>query len=374
MGLPCDGNARMPARVAREKLMATKGNPAAKAPRTGAACVPGAEAPILPPLRNTVATAAGTSMPFSVAHIPPELNTFFMALSFVLGAMVGSFANVCICRWPAEESVVSPRSRCPKCGNTLAWFDNIPMVSWLLLGARCRHCKTPISWQYPVVEAITGVLFLMVYWRFGLTLATPFYWFLAAGLVIVTFVDLAEWIIPNEITFTGIPVGLAAALIGMGLGEASGFRVTSVFDALLGVALGGGILYTLDQLTLLILKKPGMGMGDVKLLAMLGAFLGWQGVLGTLMIACVIGSTVGLGLIAAQRMRRAPGEDGDGGAAPYRPDSPEYEEDPLPETGNYLPFGPYLALAGLIYLFIGPEALDAYMGALTFAPGIEPML
>jgi leader peptidase (prepilin peptidase)/N-methyltransferase len=311
-------------------------------------------------------------MPPFTSEIPPELNAFFMAISFILGAMVGSFANVCICRWPADQSVVSPRSRCPKCGNALAWYDNIPMVSWLVLGARCRNCKAPISWQYPVVEALTGVLFLLVYWRFGLTLATPVYWFLAAGLVIVTFVDIAEWIIPNEITFSGIPVGIAAALIGMGLGEASGLRVTSVFDALIGVALGGGILYALDQLTQLILKKPGMGMGDVKLLAMLGAFLGWQGVLGTLMIACVIGSAVGLGLIAVQRMRSA--HSGEGENAPYRPDSSEYEEDPLPVEGNYLPFGPYLALAGIIYVFVGPEALDAYLGALTMAPGVQPML
>ena len=321
-------------------------------------------------------------MPFSMTNIPPELNTFFMVISFVLGAMVGSFCNVCICRWPAEESVVSPRSRCPKCGNGLAWYDNIPLVSWLVLGARCRNCKAPISWQYPVVEGITGVLFLLVYWRFGVTLATPVYWFLAAGLVIVTFVDLAEWIIPNEITFSGIPVGVVVALMGMGIGEASGLRVTDVFDALIGVALGGGILYVLDQLTLLILKKPGMGMGDVKLLAMLGAFLGWQGVLGTLMIACVIGSAVGLGLIGVQKLRGPSSRPESEGAPPQSASdgalveaiSEEEDTDPLPTEGHYLPFGPYLALAGLIYLFIGPEMLDAYMSALTLGPGIEPML
>jgi leader peptidase (prepilin peptidase)/N-methyltransferase len=294
--------------------------------------------------------------------IPPQLDTFFMILAFVLGAMVGSFCNVCICRWPEGESVVSPRSRCPHCGYRLAWYDNIPLVSWLVLGARCRQCKAPISWQYPVVEGVCGVLFLLVYLRFGVTPATPVYWGLCTGLVIVTFADLREWIIPNEVTFTGIPAGLLIALLGMMWPEASALRVVNVFDALAGAALGGGILYVLDQGTQLILKKPGMGMGDVKLLAMIGAFLGWQGVLGTLMIACVIGSVAGLALIAVQRLqpRPAPLEDETAGG-----DGEEAGEAP---AGHYIPFGPYLALAGVIFLFVGPEAIAAYLAA--FQPAL----
>ncbi|MFP4502014.1 MAG: prepilin peptidase [Candidatus Hydrogenedentota bacterium] len=325
-------------------------------------------------------------------EIPAELDMFFMVLAFVIGAMAGSFSNVCICRWPEGESVVSPRSRCPRCRNPLAWYDNIPIVSWLVLGARCRHCGAPISWQYPVVEAFTGILYLLVYWRFGPVAATPVYWALCSGLVIVSFVDLREWIIPNEVTYSGVPLGLVVALVGMVWPEASGLRVVSVFDALIGVALGAGLLYILDLGTQLILKKPGMGMGDMKLLAMLGAFLGWQGVLGTLMIACVIGSAVGLGLMAIQRLRTTPplpqkAAPPEAATAPptataSAPDEQEAgdptdasasDEDDLTAAGNYLPFGPYLALAGIIHLFVGPEAIEAYMNALTPAGGGPPL-
>lgn len=296
--------------------------------------------------------------------IPPQLHTFFVAVSFVLGTMVGSFCNVCICRWPAGESVIRPRSRCPKCMNGIAWHDNIPIFSWLLLGAKCRHCGTSISWQYPIVEAVTGVLFLAVFWRFGFTPATPVYMGLCAGLIIVTFVDLREWIIPNEVTFAGIFAGLAVSLLGMALPDAAGLRVVSVFDAMLGIVLGGGILYLLDLITLLLLKKPGMGFGDVKLLAMIGAFIGWQGVLGTLMLACILGSAVGLGLIALDKLR--------GGAEP----APDAGSDDDAKTddgeevlqGHYIPFGPYLALAGLIFLFWGPEAIEAYWAITQPAP------
>lgn len=280
--------------------------------------------------------------------------------------MVGSFCNVCICRWPAGESVIRPRSRCPKCMNGIAWYDNIPIFSWLMLGAKCRHCGTPISWQYPIVEAITGVLFLAVFWRFGFTPATPIYMALCAGLVIVTFVDLREWIIPNEVTFAGIFAGLGVSLLGMAMPDAAGLRVVSVFDALLGIALGGGILYLLDLITLFVLKKPGMGFGDVKLLAMIGAFIGWQGVLGTLMLACVMGSAVGLGLIALDKLRGGqktaePAAEGGG-------DVVKTDDDDEVLQGHYIPFGPYLALAGLIFLFWGPEAIAAYWAITQPAP------
>jgi leader peptidase (prepilin peptidase) / N-methyltransferase len=184
-------------------------------------------------------------------------------------------------------------------------------------GAKCRHCGLPISWVYPVVEAVTGLLFLAVYWRFGFSAATPVYMLLCAGMVVVTFQDLADWTIPDEITLPGIPAGVGLALLGMVWGPESGLRVTQVFDALLGVLVGGGILFTLDRVTVLLLKKPGMGMGDVKLLAMLGAFLGWRGALGTLMAASIIGSVVGLGLILYMRARptaaKAAPADGRGG-------------------------------------------------------------
>jgi len=311
------------------------------------------------------------------------LDTFLMVLSFVLGALVGSFCNVCVSRWPSGESVVSPRSRCPKCMNSIAWYDNIPVVSWLVLGAKCRNCGLPISWQYPLVEALTGVLFLLVYLNFGLVVATPVYMLLAAAMVVVTFQDLADWTIPNEITFPGIPLGLVLSLLGMYLGEASGLRVTDVFDSLLGIVLGGGILYLLDRITVLVLKKPGMGFGDVKLLAMLGAFIGWQGVLGTLVIASFVGSFVGLTVLLVVRLREAAGTPSAEGADAETPAAPakakdeaplDSEDEEITLSGHYLPFGPYLAFGGLVWLFFGPELLEWYLEFLRFDPMLTAVL
>ena len=309
-----------------------------------------------------------------VDELLTPLNNLFMAVSLILGLLVGSFCNVCVGRWPHGESVVSPRSRCPKCMNAIVWYDNIPLLSWLLLGAKCRHCKAPISWQYPVVEAITGVLFLLVYLRFGMTWASPVYMLLAAAMVVVTFQDLADWTIPNEITLPGIPVGLGLSVIAMFLGAESGLRVLDPFNALGGIVLGFGILYGLDRLTVLILKRPGMGMGDVKLLAMLGGFIGWQGVLGTIMIASVLGSTVGGAMILYFRVKGVPGEaeSPESGEAtedrPRREESGEEDEADISLGQHYLPFGPYLAIGSLIYLFFGPELVGWYLAQFMGAP------
>lgn len=300
----------------------------------------------------------------SLSEALQPLHTFFMILSFVLGCMVGSFCNVCASRWPAGESVVSPRSRCPKCKNAIAWYDNIPIISWLVLGAKCRHCGLPISWQYPLVEALTGVLFLLVYLRFGFVVAAPIYMVLSAALVIVTFQDLADWTIPNEITFPGIPLGLGLAVLAMFLGEGTGLRVLDPIDSIAGILLGGGILYALDRITVLVLKKPGMGFGDVKLLAMLGAFFGWQGVLGILVIASMVGSIVGVIVIALTRSQ-APAASTAEGETAHQGNEVEGEED-ITLAGHYLPFGPYLALGGVVWMLIGPELLERYIEFIRF--------
>jgi len=295
-------------------------------------------------------------MPLPEALQP--LHTFFMIVSFVFGTLVGSFCNVCASRWPAGESVVSPRSRCPKCMTAIAWYDNFPLLSWLVLGAKCRHCGQPISWQYPLVEAITGVLFFLVYWRFGFAAATPVYMAFAAAMVIVTFQDLTDWTIPNEITIPGMGIGLVLSLAGMVYPQGSLLRVSSPFDAVGGLLLGGGIIYLLDRITVLILKKPGMGFGDVKLLAMLGAFLGWKGVLFILMAASMLGSIVGVSLILYLKTRT--------GAVPEPgPDSGEDADgEEITLQGHYLPFGPYLAFAGLLYMFVGPEFIAFYFAGI----------
>ena len=245
-------------------------------------------------------------MPLPEALAP--LYWFFLLMSFVFGSVIGSFCNVCISRWPAGESVVRPRSRCPKCRAEIAWYDNFPILSWLILRAKCRHCGQPISWQYPLVEGITGALFAAVYWRFGYSPATPVYMALCAGLVIVVFQDLADWTIPDEVTLPGIVLGLAAAAACWRYPEA-GLRIGHPLAALDGVALGAFVICMMDGIAVLLLRKPGMGFGDVKLLAMLGAFLGWRGVLGTIMMGSVLGSVAGLGMVLFFQFRGG-AEDG----------------------------------------------------------------
>lgn len=271
------------------------------------------------------------------------LDTFLSVVAFLLGTIVGSFLNVCVHRLPRNESVLKPRSKCPKCGHAIAWYDNIPILSWLVLRAKCRHCQAGISWRYPLVEAITGTLFLLVFLRFEYQVATPVYMALSAGLVLVTFVDFDDWTIPNEVTFPGIPIGIACSLVEMFYPE-SGFYVPGpfvpVFNSLLGALVGGGALYVLDKLSLVLLKKRGMGFGDVKLAAMLGAFFG-LGVLLIIMLASVIGSIVGVAMIAVKGRQT--------------------EE----QEGHYLPFGPYLSLAGLIVMFLGRSIIETYQSYLV---------
>jgi len=262
--------------------------------------------------------------------------------------------------------------------NAITWYDNIPLLSWLILGAKCRNCKAPISWQYPLVEAITGVLFVAVYLRFGLTLATPVYMVMAAAMVVVTFQDLADWTIPDEITKTGVPIGLGLSVVALLMGDES-LLVTHPFDAILGIVLGFAVLFGLDRITVLLMKKPGMGMGDVKLLAMLGAFIGWQGVLGTLMLASVLGSTIGLAVLLYFRMKggaesadvstvpddEGSPEEGDESTVAKVAETDEEDDDGISLDHRYLPFGPYLAIGGLVYIFVGPQVLAWYLASLT---------
>lgn len=278
--------------------------------------------------------------------IPDGLNAILSIASFVLGGAIGSFLNVCVYRLPRDLSVVRPRSKCPKCDGSIAWYDNIPIVSWLILGAKCRKCSEPISWQYPLVEAITATIFLFVFWNFGPSLAAAVYMLLAASLVLVTFIDLTDWTIPNEVTFPGMPIGIGLSVLAIVVPK-SGLLLDDPVMSVAGLFLGGGILYGLDKISLLLLGKRGMGFGDVKLMAMLGAFFGPQGVLLIIVIASLLGSVIGIAVIALERGK----EKVEG------------------ETGHYLPFGPYIVLGGLIYMFFGPQIIDAYLEMLD-VPGV----
>ena len=242
----------------------------------------------------------------------------------LFGLLVGSFLNVCIFRLPRGTSVVWPASACGSCKRELRWFENIPVVSWLVLRAKCARCKAPISVQYPLVEAVTAALFVLV------AALTPVGPLLAArlvfvcALVVLFAIDLEHQILPNVITLPGIAVGLAFALAGP----------PGWLAAVLGALLGGGLLYAIAAGYYLVRKEEGLGMGDVKMLAMIGAFLGWQAVLLTLVLASFAGAIIGVLLIAVQR-----------GSMKYA-----------------LPFGTFLALGALVAMLAGQPIIDWYAG------------
>jgi leader peptidase (prepilin peptidase)/N-methyltransferase len=224
---------------------------------------------------------------------------------------------------------VSPGSRCPSCLTAIRWYDNIPMVSYLVLRARCRSCGTAISIRYPVVEALTGLLFAGVVWRAGIQPATFVLAIFCWALVVVTFIDLDLRIIPDGISLPGTVLGLAAALL-------PGFP--RVMDSVIGAAAGGGFLFLILFAYEKIMKDEGMGMGDVKLMAMIGAFLGWQALPVTILVASLTGTVTGIGFAVAkgEPIRKFP-----------------------------VPFGPFLALGALVHLFFGVEMILWYLGKLS---------
>lgn len=254
--------------------------------------------------------------------------------AFVLGAMVGSFLNVCIMRLPKEESIVFPGSHCTSCGHAIAWFDNIPIASFFLLRGRCRHCASGISWQYAAVEFMTACLFVLFYGTFGLSVKGAAYLLLTLALLVQSAIDFRHKIIPDEITLPGILIGLILSAVFPALQ-----RETVVWkglaQSLLGVLLGGGFLYAVGALAEKLLKKEAMGGGDVKLLAMIGAFLGWKAVCWTIFVSSLGGSVVG----GIQRLRG--GEE-------------------------QIPYGPYLGIAAFLYLFFGEPMIAWYARSLGF--------
>jgi leader peptidase (prepilin peptidase)/N-methyltransferase len=264
------------------------------------------------------------------------VSAVLYAFVFVFGASIGSFLNVCIYRLPAGRSVVTPRSACPHCRVTIPWYDNIPVVSWFILRGRCRSCGIPFSPRYAVVEAAAGGLAVLHFARFGPSAEALFLRGEAAGLavaaitfafacalLVVALIDLDHQIIPNAITLPGIAAGLLASAV----------LPVSLRDAAIGAALGGGVLIAVAKGYLAVTGREGMGLGDVKLLAMIGAFLGWPAVLFSLLTASVTGAAVMVVVLALSRrgLRQA------------------------------FPFGPFLCLAGLAYVFVGARAVAWYL-------------
>lgn len=247
-----------------------------------------------------------------------------VATGCIFGLIIGSFLNVVIVRLPRDQSIVSPRSRCPLCSADIAWYDNLPIISYLLLRGKCRSCGAPVSPRYPLVEAMTSALFGYAVFHFGLTIDLAAALVLLPALVAIAFIDLDHRIIPNEISIPGIPVGFILGALRASVGP---------LDAGLGVLLGGGALFAVAWGYEKIRKREGMGMGDVKLLAMIGAFTGWQGVLVTLITGSFVGSAVGLALMIRKRE----------------------------SLQSAIPFGPFLAMGAVFHLFWGQELLRWYL-------------
>lgn len=255
-----------------------------------------------------------------------------LILVMLFGAVVGSFLNVVILRLPnPEESIVFPASRCPQCHAPIRWYDNIPIISFLLLKRKCRHCGAAISWQYPLVELAMLLLAAALFQRFGLTLAFPIYFVFCAALLAVIFIDMRHQIIPDTISLPGIVLGFAAAFINPWV---------TWQEAGLGLLFGGGALYAVAAGYYLLTKREGMGGGDIKLLAMIGAFLGWQCLPFVIFGSSLLGSIAGIGAMVHQKK---------GGK-------------------TVIPYGPFLSLAALFYLFFQEKinlALQWYMAALS---------
>lgn len=252
-------------------------------------------------------------------------NVLTVSLIFIFGTCIGSFLNVCIYRLPASKSIVNPsRSVCPKCNNFIRFYDNIPILSYVWLKGRCRHCHALISVRYPIVELMTGIVAVNLLFTFGLTLASLIYFVFVSSLLVITFIDIDHKIIPDVITLPGIPIGLIAAF---GLPEMT-FK-----DSILGLLIGGGSLLLVAWGYNLITRKDGMGGGDIKLLGMIGTIVGWKGVIFTIFVSSLAGTCVGLMLIAVKgkNMKFA------------------------------IPFGPFLSIGAILYVFWGEKILYWYL-------------
>lgn len=232
-----------------------------------------------------------------------------LALFFLFGLVVGSFLNVCISRIPEGISIVSPGSRCPNCGAAIKPYDNVPVISWLLLGGKCRACSAPISTMYPAIELVTALLFVATYWTFGLTPESVKWLFFVCLIIVLTITDVRIRILPDAVNFFGFGLGVALAVriapydaVCMRFADAfpalgRNAMVVGVACALLGAAAGSLLLYGAAALYKLARGRDGMGMGDVKMMLMIGAFLGVQGTFLTLLLGTLFGSIVGLLLV-----------------------------------------------------------------------------
>lgn len=269
--------------------------------------------------------------------MPAEFMAWYGPLvSLVLGLCIGSFLNVIIYRLPLEQSIVHPRSHCPGCARMIAWYDNVPVLSYLFLAAKCRGCQMRISPRYPLVEMLTGVLFVAVYNRFGLEWTTLVFWVMTAGLVVGTFVDFDHMIIPDSVSIGGMVFGLAASAL---VPQVHGVQAAApaVIASAIGLGAGFGSLWLVAVAGKWVFKKDAMGFGDVKLLGAIGALLGVSGVVYTVLVSSLVGTIVGIALIAF------------GGRA----------------WQSRIPYGPYLAAGAVSWVLGGDQLWSWYVRFVT---------
>lgn len=256
-----------------------------------------------------------------------------IALALLFGLIFGSFANVVIYRLPKGESIVFPGSHCPSCKTAIPWFLNVPVLSWIFLKGRCAKCRAAISFRYPLVELLTGILFSVIVAQYGVTWLTLEYLIFTFGLIVVSFIDFDHMILPDKFTLPGIGIGL----IGAWLNPERSFA-----ESLIGVVAGGGFLWAVAYIYLAIRREEGMGGGDIKLLAWIGAVLGWTAIPFTILFSSLFGSLIGLAIAARKK-------EG---------------------LKSSLPFGPYLAVGAILYM-LGGETIARWYIAL-FLPSLLP--
>lgn len=250
------------------------------------------------------------------------------AFVFIVGAVLGSFFNVCIFRLPRGISLLKPRSFCPRCKSPISPKDNIPLLSYLLLKGRCRYCKTSISPRYPLVEGLSGLLALFCLIKFGLGPKALVYYAFLSSLLISSFIDLENKLIPDTLTLGGLALGVTTSFLKL---------TVEPYQALLGILVGGGSLLAVAFLYELLRKREGMGGGDVKLLAMIGAFTGFEGALFSLFSGSLFGAIVGFSLMKLKRL----------------------------STQAAIPFGPFLSLGAFLYLLWGDKLMRWYSSLLS---------
>lgn len=250
---------------------------------------------------------------------------FTYILAFVAGLALGSFLNVLIYRLPRHLKFVWGRSFCPHCQAPIAFYDNIPLISFLILAGKCRRCGKPISWRYPLVEFLNGAAYLFFLWKFGVTVEFAVFSLLASALIVILFIDLEFQVIPDVITLPGLVVGLGLSFLPGGL---------TIWESFLGLLVGGGGLYMVAVLGDRLFKRESLGGGDIKMAAMLGAFLGWQKIIFIFFTSAFLGLIISLVVMLFSKKIR--------------------------ET-RMVPFGPFIAVAAIIAIIYGQQIIESYI-------------